>query len=567
MELVAEPKIDGLSISLTYVDRKFFSAATRGDGTDGEDVTENVKTIHSLPLTLSDEAPDFIEIRGEVYMTKADFMYLNENSERQFANPRNAAAGSLRQLDVVTTARRNLSLFVCALGETSSSIAETHLEYLHKLSSWGFPVNEQSIGIAPTKAALCQATMQELRAHLPYDIDGVVYKVNDLALQKRLGFIGRSPRWAFAWKFPAQKATTNLEAIEIQVGRTGALTPRAKLQPVNIGGVLVSYATLHNEDEIKRLGLRLYDCVEIERAGDVIPKIIRKIDVLDSIVHPEFVFPTKCPVCGAQAVREEGEAIRRCTGGLSCEAQVIERLIHFCSRDAFDIEGMGEKTIREFHFQGWLNTSADIFELPAKFLDMVQLEGWGMSSADKLCRAIIAKKQVSLNRFIYALGIRHVGENTSKNLARSYGTYHHWIQEMLSAAFSDVDAQKKIENISDIGPITASSIIAFFKETQNTITLEAIAEHVTVMDHEKIVSSSPLSGKTVVFTGTLTMARPEAKAKAESLGAKVMDSISKQTNFVIIGENAGSKVKKAGALGISVLSEQEFCNMIGVQHE
>ncbi|MBU6398373.1 MAG: NAD-dependent DNA ligase LigA, partial [Rhodospirillales bacterium] len=375
LEFVAEPKMDGLSISLTYENRKFVRASTRGDGMEGEDVTANILTLESLPRVLPEDAPDFIEIRGEIYMTKADFLALNESQERQFANPRNAAAGSLRQLDASITAKRKLSLFAYAQGETSVNVAQTHWDYLEVLRRWGFAVNPLSRLVTENEAEGFQAEMGAKRADLPYDIDGVVYKLNDLALQNRLGFVGRAPRWAVAWKFPAEKASTTLEDIEIQVGRTGALTPRARLKPVNVGGVLVTYATLHNEDEIARKDVRIGDVVELQRAGDVIPQILGVLKRGEH-THP-FKFPDHCPVCGSLAVRVDDDVVRRCTGGLTCPAQVVERLIHFCSRGAFDIEGMGEKTVREFHADGLLRGAPDIFALPGHEAEIAKREGWG----------------------------------------------------------------------------------------------------------------------------------------------------------------------------------------------
>ena len=563
LSFVAEPKIDGLSISLAYEKRRFTRAATRGDGTVGEDVTANILTLPSLPRILPDDAPDFIEIRGEVYMTKADFLALNESQERQFANPRNAAAGSLRQLDSRITARRKLSLFAYAQGETAHPVAETHWDYLATLHRWGFEVNPLSQRVREDEAAQFQAGIAARRASLPYDIDGVVYKVDDLTLQARLGFVGRAPRWACAWKFPAEKAFTRLEDIEIQVGRTGALTPRAKLTPVNVGGVLVQYATLHNEDEIARKDVRIGDIVELQRAGDVIPQILgvreRGADAVP------YQFPDHCPACGALAVRVDDDVVRRCTGGLSCPAQLVERLIHFCSRGAFDIEGMGEKTAREFYAAGWLQSAPDIFALPAREAEIAKREGWGEVSAAKLSAAINAKRTIGLARFIYALGIRRIGENNAKLLARHYGSYPNWKASMQAATIIGSDARLELGSISGIGPAIAGDLAAFFAEAHNLATLTALEHEVRVED-ETIAATiqSPFVGKVVVFTGTLAMARPEAKAKAESLGAKVTESVSKKTDFVVVGADAGSKAKKAAALGIRMLSEAEFREMAGL---
>jgi DNA ligase (NAD+) len=560
-EFVAEPKIDGLSISLTYQERKFLRAATRGDGAEGEDVTANILTLEKLPRTLPKGAPDFIEIRGEVYMTKADFLALNESQERQFANPRNAAAGSLRQLDASITAKRKLSLFAYAQGESSAPVAKTHWDYLQTLQRWGFEVNPLSKLIAEDAGEEFQAAIGVARGTLPYDIDGVVYKVNDLALQTRLGFVGRAPRWACAWKFPAEKATTVLEDIEIQVGRTGALTPRAKLTPVNVGGVLVTYATLHNEDEIARKNVRIGDVVELQRAGDVIPQIL-------GVVKPgggkPYVFPDHCPVCGSLAVRTDDDVVRRCTNGLACPAQLVERLIHFCSRLAFDIEGCGEKTMQEFYEAGWLHNAADIFGLPAHEAEIATREGWGPVSAAKLSAAIAARREIGLARFIYALGIRRIGENNAKLLARHYGSYGAWKAAMIAAAEIGSDARLELGSISGIGPAIATDLAAFFVEEHNLQTLAALEREVRVLDAVSTGAvDSPFAGKVLVFTGTLTMARPEAKARAEALGAKVTESVSKKTDFVVVGEDAGSKAKKAAELGIPLLTEQAFRDMAG----
>jgi len=566
LEFVAEPKIDGLSISLTYEDRKFLRAATRGDGSEGEDVTQNLLTLQALPRTLPEDAPERIEIRGEVYMTKADFLALNESQERKFANPRNAAAGSLRQLDAGITARRKLSLFTYAQVESSAPVAATHWAYLQKLRNWGFTVNPHSTRISEAKAEDYHIMIGNSRANLPYDIDGVVYKINDLALQTRLGFVGRAPRWAIAWKFPAERATTTLLDIEIQVGRTGALTPRAKLTPVNVGGVLVQHATLHNEDEINRKDIRIGDTVELQRAGDVIPQIIRPLLELRPEDTVPFSFPTHCPVCGSIAVRDTDEAVRRCTGGLICAAQITERLIHFCARGAFDIEGMGDKTVLEFYEAGLLKSPPDIFKLPGHEAEIAEREGWGKISAAKLSAAIEARRTIPLPRFIYALGIRRIGENNAKLLARHYGSYENWRASMLAATEIGSDARLELGSISGIGPAIATDLAAFFAEQHNLDTLEALMQFLTITELQSAGGSdSPLAGKTIVFTGTLeTLARPEAKAKAESLGAKVTESVSKKTDFVVVGADAGSKATKAAALGLTILTEAAFREMAGL---
>lgn len=563
LAFVAEPKIDGLSISLTYENRRFSHAATRGDGTEGEDVTDNILTLPDLPRSLPDDAPDFIEIRGEVYMTKADFLALNEMQERQFANPRNAAAGSLRQLDPKVTAQRKLSLFAYAQGESSRPVAMTHWDYLQTLKHWGFTVNPLSKLITESEAALFQQEISDQRAALAYDIDGVVYKVNDLRLQTRLGFVGRAPRWACAWKFLAEKAITVLEDIEIQVGRTGALTPRARLKPVNVGGVLVTYATLHNEDEIARKGLRIGDTVTVQRAGDVIPQILGVVQ--HNATSKPFIFPDHCPACGARAERVGDDVVRRCSGGLSCPAQMVERLIHFCSRGAFDIEGMGEKTVLEFHEAGLLRGVPDVFSLPAHEEEISRREGWGIVSAAKLSAAIMARREIGLARFIYALGIRRIGENNARLLARHYGSYENWKENMLAARVTGSDARLALGSISGIGPAIAEDLVAFFAEDHNLATLAALKAEIRI-EAEVVspVSESPLAGKVIVFTGTLSMSRPEAKARAEALGAKVTESVSKKTDFVVVGADAGSKAKKATELGLTILTEEAFRNLAGL---
>ncbi len=570
LPLVGEPKIDGLSISLTYEHGALTRGATRGDGAEGEDVTANVRTLKSLPHTLASPAPDFIEIRGEVFMTKADFLTLNEAQiaagARSFANPRNAAAGSLRQLDVAITASRPLSFFAYAMGEASEAPADSHIAYLQRLRSWGFHVNPLSNLLDTAEAALAfQQRMASARAALAYDIDGVVYKIDNLLFQRRLGFVGREPRWATAWKFPAERATTRLNDIKIQVGRTGALTPVAVLEPVNVGGVLVARATLHNEDEIARLDVRVGDTVTLQRAGDVIPQIV--CVVMDEKHEHRAIFKPfeTCPVCGSHAVRPPGEVVRRCTGGLVCSAQTVERLIHFCSRRAFDIEGMGEKTIAEFHEAGLIRTPADIFELRAHEAQIAVREGFGALSARKLIEAIEERRRISLERFLFALGIRRIGETNAKLLARHYGSYANWREQMEEAVIIGSDARLALNSILRVGEAIAEELIEFFGEPRNVTALDELAAKLTIEDAEQIsASESPVAGKVVVFTGTLlTMTRPEAKAQAERLGARVTDTVSKKTDFVIIGADAGSKAKRAAELGVRMLSESEWSELAG----
>ncbi len=567
---VAEPKIDGLSINLTYEHGRFVRGATRGDGTEGEDVTANLRTMRSVPEELRGEAPALIEIRGEVFMTKADFLALNaaqaEAGAKIFANPRNAAAGSLRQLDVRITAGRPLSLFAYAQGESSEPVAATHWEYLERLKAWGFDVNPLSRRLGnESDAEAFQTEIGLARSGLGYDIDGVVYKIDDLALQRRLGFVGRAPRWAIAWKFPAEQATTVLREIRIQVGRTGALTPVAELEPVNVGGVLVQRATLHNEDEIARKDIRVGDTVVLQRAGDVIPQIVSVVTERRSADSVPYVFPDTCPACGSNAVRPPGEAVRRCTGGLICPAQRVERLIHFVSRPAFDIDGLGEKTIQEFYNEGWLHGPADLFNLPSREAEIATREGWGKLSARNLSRAIAARRTIPLERFIFALGIRRIGATNAKLLARHYGTFANWRAQMVAATQIGSDERIALGSISGIGPTIAEELTDFFGEDRNIAALDELAAELTIEDAVQAdAADSPIAGKTVVFTGTLeTLTRPEAKARAESLGAKVTDSVSKKTDIVVVGADAGSKARKAAELGVRTMTEQEWRDLVG----
>ena len=571
LEFVAEPKIDGLSINLTYERGRFVHGATRGDGMVGEDVTANLRTMDSVPVKLRGHAPALIEIRGEVFMTKADFLAMNDAQAKAghkvFANPRNAAAGSLRQLDPKITAGRPLSLFAYALGETSEPVAATHWEYLERLRHWGFDVNPLSKRVPDEAAAAAfQAKMTAERSGLGYDIDGVVYKIDDLALQRRLGFVGRAPRWAIAWKFPAEQAMTVLQDIRIQVGRTGALTPVARLEPVNVGGVLVQNASLHNEDEIARKDVRIGDTVVLQRAGDVIPQILSVVLERRPPAARAYVYPDKCPVCGSHAVRPPGEAVRRCTGGLVCGAQRVERLIHFVSRPAFDIDGLGEKTIQEFYDEGWLHSPADLFKLPRREAEIAERDGWGKLSARNLSRAIEARRHIPLERFIYALGIRRIGEANARLLARHYGSFAHWRTQMLAATVVGSEEREELGSIVGIGPSIAQELADFFGEARNVATLDELAVELTIEDAARVADAeSAIAGKTLVFTGTLeTMTRPEAKARAEVLGAKVTDSVSKKTDLVVVGADAGSKARKATELGVRTITEQEWRELAGL---
>lgn len=579
IEFTAEPKMDGLSFSARYENGVLVSGATRGDGKTGEDITDNLKVIKGLPHKV--EATDFpqvMEMRGEVYMSKADFFALNEKNKEEnkkpFANPRNAAAGSLRQLDAGITKERKLSLLVYTWGEVSKVSWKSQSEFLEKVEKWGFPVNPYN-RLCHNLGEIIESYENLLnnRADLAYDIDGIVYKVNSLELQARLGFLTRTPRWAIAHKFPAEQAVTRIDNIRVQVGRTGALTPVADLEPINVGGVMVSHATLHNEDEIKRKDIRIGDYVVIQRAGDVIPQVVSVVLEKRASGLKEYEFPKTCPECGAHAIREEDEAVRRCTGGLSCPAQAIERIKHFVSREAFNIEGLGSKIVEEFFNEGILQNPADIFTLEERNggqeddlfssnrdgLHLENREGWGKKSADNLFKAIKSRKEISLPRFIYALGIRQVGAATSLLIAKNYGSFNNFMEKMR------IGDTEKLVSIDGIGEAMAKDITEFFKEEHNLRIIAKLLDYVKVEDFEDTTDyNSPLSGKTVVFTGTLEqMTRAEAKAKALSLGAKVAGSVSGSTDYVIMGSSAGSKAQKAQNLGVKILSEEEFLSLIG----
>ncbi len=573
VEMAAEPKIDGLSCSLRYENRELRLAATRGDGTEGEDITNNVRTMEDVPKTLPAEAPDVLEVRGEIYMRRDDFAQLNERQEAAgkppFANPRNAAAGSVRQLNAEITKKRSLHFFGYALGEISQDFAETQWDIREKLKAWGFAEAEP--------ARLC-GTVEEImdfydsistqRPGLDYEIDGVVYKVNRLDWQERLGFVSRAPRWATAHKFPAEQAVTVLNDIEIQVGRTGALTPVARLEPITVGGVVVSNATLHNQDEIERKGVKIGDHVVVQRAGDVIPQIVRVLEGKRTGRESIFIFPDKCPECGSLAIREEGEVVRRCTGGLVCPAQRVERLKHFVSRGAFDIEGLGEKVIALFWEKKLVDMPADIFRLAEKNKKreppLQDWEGWGQKSADKLFQSIEDRRAISFDRFIYALGIRQVGQATAKRLAATYGTLEDLKAALTKAQDRESESFAELLAIEDIGPGVADELLGFFAEDHNLAVLAALEAELTIAFYEAPqVGDSPVAGKTVVFTGSLTsITRSEAKARAESLGAKVAGSVSKKTDYVVAGGDAGSKLKKAQDLGVTILSEQEWLTLV-----
>jgi len=582
----AEPKIDGLSLSLRYEAGKLVTGATRGDGAEGEDVTANVKTLHDIPHALKGRnVPDVVEIRGEVYMTHDDFIALNkrqaEADEPVYANPRNSAAGSLRQKDPAITASRKLKFFAYAWGEMSAMPADTQGGMVEWIEARGFSINPLFKLCHSVDAMLAfYRDIEQRRAALGYDIDGVVYKLNRLDWQQRLGFVSRSPRWAIAHKFPAEKATTVVNDIDIQVGRTGALTPVAKLEPVTVGGVVVQNATLHNEDYIKGIGndgnpirggtdIRIGDTVIIQRAGDVIPQVVDVVLEKRPKSARPYEFPKTCPVCGSHAVREEGEAVRRCTGGLICPAQQVERLRHFVSRDAFDIEGLGEKQVQAFYNDGLVMEPADIFTLAERdkraTKKLADREGLGETSVRNLFAAIEERRKIPLNKLIYALGIRHIGETNARLIARHYGDVDAFLAGMTAAgAGPDSEAYRELTNIGGIGEVVADAIVEFFKEKKNREALDRLLEQIEVEPMEKVKSDSPVAGKTVVFTGSLEkMTRNEAKAQAERLGAKVAGSVSKKTDYVVAGPGAGSKLAEAQKHGVTVLSEDEWLAMVG----
>jgi DNA ligase (NAD+) len=575
IEISAEPKIDGLSASLRYEKGHFVQGATRGDGMVGEDITENLKTLADVPKMLKGQHPPAIlEVRGEVYMRRDEFAKLNERraaaEEPVFANPRNAAAGSVRQLDPTITAGRPLHFFAYAQGEVSDPVAalgDSQWEFLSRLKAWGFRVNPLAKLCPNVEEVLAfYADIQSRRADLPYDIDGVVYKVNRRDWQERLGMVSRAPRWAIAHKFPAEQAETWLRDIVIQVGRTGALTPVAELEPVSVGGVVVSRATLHNEDEIQRKDIRIGDRVVLQRAGDVIPQIVAVVEKSRPRNARAFKFPDHCPICGSLAIREPDEVVRRCTGGLICEAQAVERLKHFVSRNAFDIEGLGGKHVADFHEDGLIRNPGDIFRLRARREALEEREGWGKQSVAKLLAAIEARREIALERFIYALGIRQVGEATAKLLAKNYGTFAHWQDAMAAAQKPESTALQELDSIEGIGPSVAADIVGFFAEPHNLALLKDLLAEVRPQGYAGPIAAkdSPVAGKTVVFTGTLArMTRPEAKARAEALGAKVGESVSKKTNYVVVGADAGSKAKKAAELGLTMLDEEAWLKLIG----
>ncbi|MGB1361525.1 MAG: NAD-dependent DNA ligase LigA [Alphaproteobacteria bacterium] len=567
IEIWSEPKIDGLSASIRYESGKMVYAVTRGDGAEGEDITANIKTIKDIPHSLSGNFPDVVEIRGEVYMNKSDFIKLNQRQEQDgnkvFANPRNAAAGSLRQLDTNITAQRPLRFFAYGWGEVSNQIAPTMSEANEKLKSWGFtttPLTNKNNTV--DEIINHYEKINTERSGLDFDIDGVVHKVNELSLQDRLGFVARAPRWAIAHKFPAEQAVTILNEITIQVGRTGVLTPVANLEAINIGGVMVSRATLHNADEIKRLGVRNGDTVVIQRAGDVIPQVVSVNMDKRPDNSVEFIFPDTCPECNSPALKDGDDVAIRCTGGNTCPAQAVEGLKHFVSRNAFDIDGFGSKYIEQFYNDKLITEFADIFKLQQHQNTILSKEGWAELSFNNLITEIDKKRNISLDRFIFALGIRQIGRETAKTLAKNYKSFENLQSNIVDAGLGGIDnsAYASLVAIDGLGEVAVKDLIKYFTINKDKIT--NLVNELSIENYELQTINSELSDKTVVFTGTLTqMKRDEAKALAEKLGAKISGSVSSKTDFLICGENAGSKAKKAQELGVTVLTEDEFINI------
>ncbi len=582
IDIVAEPKIDGLSCSIRYENHQLIQAATRGDGLVGEDITENVRSIGEIPKTLPSDAPEIIEIRGEVYMSNSDFelfsLQRKELGEKPPENPRNAAAGSLRQLDPSVTASRPLRFFAYAWGEISIPFVETQWGALQAFHRWGFKVCED-IRLLHSLDELNSyfEEMQERRSELNFTIDGIVYKLNNLLFQEQVGQTNRAPRWAVAQKFPPEKRETILQKIAISVGRSGALTPVAELLPVRLLGTTVSNATLHNEDEIICKDFRNGDTVMVQRAGDVIPQVVSVVIEKRPLDSVPFVFPSTCPVCGSKAVREPREAVWKCTGGLACPAQALERLKHFVSRDAFNIEGLGEKNIELFYDKGLIMSPADIFRLEEllsppslwqqqspDFLPLQEWDGWGELSAKNLFKAVRAKRKIPLDRFIYSLGIPQVGEVTAKLLADNYGNLDNWRDSMSRAVDGESEEYRHLITIDGIGSIVADEILSFFAEAHNLQVLDLLKKYLTVEDYAKPANvSSPISGKIVVFTGELEKrSRKAAKIEAEKLGAKVATDVSRKTDYVVVGADPGSKLRKAQELGVKVLTEDEWERLI-----
>ena len=559
-ELCCETKIDGLSFAARFENGKLVCAATRGDGYVGEDITANIKQVIGFPSEIKHN--EILEVRGEVYMTHEDFYQLNLESQDPFANPRNAAAGSLRQLDSRITAKRKLRYFVYAIGDSNVEF-KSQKELLDGLAALGFAVNPQhKICNSLQEVMDFYQEIEQMRSKLPFDIDGMVYKVNDLALQERLGFAGRNPRWAIAHKFPAEQAVTKLLNITVQVGRTGALTPVAELEPINIGGVLVSRASLHNQDEIDRKDIRIGDMVVVQRAGDVIPQVAEvKLDLRVESLE-KFNLPANCPSCGSSVVREEEEAVIRCPSGLACPAQVLEHLCHFVSKDAFDIDGLGERQLSFFIEKGYVKSPSDIFNLEKHNQELKICEGFGEKSVNNLLAAIEKAKDISLARFIYSLGVRSVGIVTAKLLAKNFSNFSNWYQKMLEVAHNNQDSEALLNNIDGVGDKTVFMIGEFFSDLNNRQIVEKLQEELRIIDYIEQEVQTHLTGKTIIFTGSLEkMSRSEATATAEKLGMKVLSSISKNTDYVVVGSDAGSKLAKAQELGLKILSEEEWMKL------
>ena len=573
IEMTVEPKIDGLSASLLFTGGRLSVGLTRGDGSTGEDVTENLAVIEDIPTDLrGTDWPELIEIRGEVFITKPDFAKLNQAQEaagaKIFANPRNAAAGSVRQLDNSVTGSRPLRFFAYGWGELKGQMPVGQMEFLHQLEAWGFKINPLTRLCNSIEEALAHYhTIESQRAELDYDIDGVVYKINRVDWQLRLGKVSRAPRWAIAQKFPAEKAKTNILDIEIQVGRTGTLTPVAKLQPVTVGGVVVSNATLHNRNEIERLGVRIGDRVIVQRAGDVIPQVVEIVIEERPAEAKPFRFPDRCPACGSHAVSEGDDVAVRCTGGLICPAQRVERLRHFVSRGAFDIEGLGKKQIAAFWKQGLIESPADIFTLAARErtqeLNLADREGWGETSLSNLFAAIDRRREIGLDRFLFALGIRHVGQSTGRLLAINYTSLENLLRAVDNATDNQSEARRELEAVDGIGPKVADAIVDFLAEPHNQKIVTELLTEVSVPDFQPPSDGSVISGKRVVFTGNLeSMTRREAKARAETMGARVTSSVSPKTDYLIVGPGSGSKMKKASDLGVKILDEAAWLALI-----
>jgi len=571
VKFVAEPKIDGLSLSIRYEFGRLVHAATRGDGTAGEDVTANVRTIREIPSVLRGDPPDVLEVRGEVYMNKVDFLALNGQQaaagEKTFANPRNAAAGSLRQLNPAVTATRPLRFFAYALGDTSEPIADSHWGVRQKLASYGFVVAHPACLTDSVEGLLShQKEIGERRSELPFDIDGVVYKVDSLRFQEELGFISKAPRWAIAHKFPAEQVRTRLREIRIQVGRTGVLTPVGEVEPVGVGGVIVSRATLHNADYIAAKDIRVGDTVILQRAGDVVPQILGVVADARPDGTTPFTYPDACPVCGSPAERVPGVAFTRCTGGAICAAQAVEHMKQFVRRDYVDIDGIGAESVEELHTAGLLRSVADIYRLHRHADRLKAMPGWGEKSVRQLLEGIEKRREIPLERLIAALGIREVGRSSGAVLAAEYTTFGDFLAQGTLAAAGDAAARERLMGVEGIGEKTAAYIAAFFADARNIDLIQDLLSEVTILDHQRaaIAVDSPVLGKTVVFTGSFTaMTRNQAEAQAKSLGAKVSGSVSRKTDYVVVGADAGSNATKARELGVTMLDEAGWLALVG----